>query len=112
MPVSAGSCLDVHQRDQPSMAACAQGNSSGRGERIASPGRAGKKMSSPTVMHNIAASQNFNAPLDGTSLLFCKLLPISLHLFSGSLIGLPAGLMPGSAGKGRRRGHQNHSIIT
>jgi hypothetical protein len=71
MPALAGSCLDVHQRDQPSMAAYAQGGSNGRGGADAHP-RTGGKNVKPPGMHNIAACQNFNAPLDGINLHFYK----------------------------------------
>jgi hypothetical protein len=45
----------------------------------------------PPAMHNIEASQNFNAPLDGTNLHFCKLLPIGPSSVSRSAQGINAG---------------------
>jgi hypothetical protein len=41
-------------------------------------------------MHSIAAGQNFNVPLGGITLHFCKLLPIGFAPFQPLLKGLMA----------------------
>jgi hypothetical protein len=91
MPGLTGSCLDVHQRDQPSMAAYAQGGSSDRGGTGAHPRAGGKKCEAPG-MHNIAAGWKFNVPLGGINLHFYKLLQSGVIHFAP----LFKGLIPGA----------------